>query len=104
MKLLHRDFHIDFMGKKNIFFIISAACLVVIALWGVIFGVDLDISFKGGTIFTYTYSDANADLGRRRPERAGRGSGGGAQAGLGQQHPQPGHLHDQRGDHGGQLH
>ena len=62
MKLLHRDFHIDFMGKKNIFFIISAACLVVIALWGVIFGVDLDISFKGGTIFTYTYTDANADL------------------------------------------
>ena len=52
MKLLHRDFHIDFMGKKKIFFIISAACMVIIALWGVIFGVDLDISFKGGTIFT----------------------------------------------------
>ena len=62
MKLLHRDFHIDFMGKKKIFFIISAACMVIIALWGVIFGVDLDISFKGGTIFTYTYSDANAEL------------------------------------------
>ena len=62
MKLLHRDFHIDFMGKKKIFFIISAACMVSIALWGVIFGVDLDISFKGGTIFTYTYSDANAEL------------------------------------------
>ncbi len=62
MKLLHRDFHIDFMGKKKIFYLISAVCLVVIALWGVIFGVELDISFKGGTIFTYTYSDTDAAL------------------------------------------
>lgn len=45
----------DFVGKRKVFFIISACLMGVILLATVIFGVKLDIQFKGGTIINYAY-------------------------------------------------
>ncbi len=46
---------VNFIGKKKIFFSISIAILLIGAVFAVIFGVNLDIQFKGGTIITYAY-------------------------------------------------
>ena len=48
-------FKIDFVGKKKMFFIISAAAIAISILSTFIFGANLDIQFKGGTILTYVY-------------------------------------------------
>lgn len=59
MKL--REF--PFIQSKRTFFIISLCLIVLTLLATVIFGVNLDISFKGGTIITYSFDgdlDANA--------------------------------------------
>jgi len=47
---------IDFIGNKKIYFIFSVCLIAVILLCALIFGVKLDIQFKGGTIVTYTYA------------------------------------------------
>lgn len=47
---------IDFVGKRKIYFTISAALIAVTILFSFILGVDVDIEFKGGTILTYTAS------------------------------------------------
>lgn len=46
---------INFIGKKKIFFIFSACLAAAIIICTVVFGVKLDIQFKGGTIVTFTY-------------------------------------------------
>ena len=46
---------IDFFGKRKIFYIISCTLLAIAVVFGLVFGVDLDIQFKGGTIATYSY-------------------------------------------------
>ncbi len=51
--------NIDFVGKRKLFLSISAILIVIVALGTIIFGVDLDISFKGGTIISYTYQDGD---------------------------------------------
>lgn len=45
----------DFIGKRKIFFTISCALFAIILLTSIIFGVKMDIQFKGGTIVTYLY-------------------------------------------------
>lgn len=45
----------DFVGNKKMFFIISAAAIAVSILSTFVFGANLDIQFKGGTILTYIY-------------------------------------------------
>ena len=54
----------DFVGKKKIFFTISIALLAVSMVCAVVFGVNLDIQFKGGAIMTYSYDGeiAKADF------------------------------------------
>ncbi len=47
---------IDFVGKKKIFFSISIALMAIILISTFIFGVNLAIEFKGGTLITYSYS------------------------------------------------
>ncbi len=51
---MSRAYHIDFMGKRKIFFLITAllilACVVLTP-----FRAKLDVSFAGGTMITYTY-------------------------------------------------
>ena len=45
----------DFIGNKKKFFTFSIVLLAVVILSTFIFGADLDIRFKGGTILTYSY-------------------------------------------------
>lgn len=54
--------NIDFIGKRKIFFTISIVLVAFSILSTFIFGVDLDIQFKGGTIITYVYDgELNCD-------------------------------------------
>ena len=46
----------DFVGKLKTWLIVSAAIMLVGVACLAIFGVDLDISFKGGTRIQYPYS------------------------------------------------
>ncbi len=48
-------FNIDFIKNKKIYFIISAVLVSVSILSTFVFGVNLDIQFKGGTILTFLY-------------------------------------------------
>lgn len=52
---MHKTFNFDFIGKRKLFFTISIALVAFSILSTFIFGVDLDIQFKGGTIITYVY-------------------------------------------------
>lgn len=47
---------IDFVSKRKIFFIISAAVIAITIIFALIFGVKVDIQFKGGTMITYGYT------------------------------------------------
>lgn len=46
---------LNFIGKSKIFFGISLAIILIGIVCNIIFGVTLDIQFKGGTIVTYTF-------------------------------------------------
>lgn len=48
--------HIDFVKNRKIYYIISCSLLALALLISIIFGVKVDIQFKGGTIATYSYS------------------------------------------------
>lgn len=55
--------NIDFVGKRKVFVIISAAAFAMTLALSFIMGVNVDIRFKGGTILTYSYEgeiDTNA--------------------------------------------
>lgn len=52
---MHKTFNFDFIGKRKLFFTISIVLIAFSILSTFIFGVDLDIQFKGGTIITYVY-------------------------------------------------
>ncbi len=45
----------DFVGKRKLFYIISAAFILVGLVINLIFGVKLDIEFTGGTLLRYGY-------------------------------------------------
>ena len=46
----------DFIAKRKLFCYISAAIMLVGIVFNIIFGVELDIQFKGGTMLKYGYS------------------------------------------------
>lgn len=46
----------DIIGKRKIFFSVSGGLMVFILLFSVIFGVAIDIQFKGGALLTYGYT------------------------------------------------
>lgn len=52
---MHKTFNFDFIGKRKLFFTISIVLVAFSILSTFIFGVDLDIQFKGGTIIAYVY-------------------------------------------------
>lgn len=54
--------NIDFIGKRKVFLSISVILIAIVVLGTIIFGVDLDIRFKGGTIISYTYEDSKKEL------------------------------------------
>lgn len=47
---------IDFVKKRKIFFIISLSVIAVTLIVSLVFGVELDIQFKGGAMVQYTYT------------------------------------------------
>ncbi|MFZ2538841.1 MAG: protein translocase subunit SecF [Oscillospiraceae bacterium] len=46
----------DFVGKRKIYFAISLVLISIVFLVSFVFGVELDVAFKGGSIITYNYS------------------------------------------------
>ena len=46
----------DFYGSRKIFFVFSAVLMAAVLLCSFIFGVNISIEFKGGTLATYGYS------------------------------------------------
>lgn len=46
----------DFYGTRKVFFTLSAILMVVVLLCCFIFGVNISIEFKGGTLSTYSYT------------------------------------------------
>ena len=52
---------IDFYGHRKVYFTISLSIIVVSLLISIIFGVKMDIQFKGGSIITYSY-EGNLDM------------------------------------------
>lgn len=53
---------IDFVGKFKIFFSISVAIILIGIIMNIVFGVQLSITFKGGSTMTYSYvNEIDAD-------------------------------------------
>lgn len=52
--LKNREF--KFVGNRKKFFIFSIVLMAVIIVSSFVFGVELDISFKGGTLINYSYT------------------------------------------------
>lgn len=46
----------DFVKNRKIFYIISCSLIAIAVIVSLVFGVKVDIQFKGGTIATYSYS------------------------------------------------
>ncbi len=49
---------IDFVGNKKIFFAIPAVILALTLIFSILFGIEVDIQFKGGSMITYSYTDS----------------------------------------------
>lgn len=64
------DLNIDFIGKRKIYYTISIALIAIGILVSAIFGVKLDIQFKGGAIVKYTYSGT---VDKQKAEDAAKG-------------------------------
>lgn len=53
---MKKEYNLDIIGKKKIFFIISSGLILIAVLVSLIFGVKIDIQFSGGTMLTYSYT------------------------------------------------
>ena len=64
---------IDFVGKFKIFFSISVAVILIGIIMNIVFGVQLSITFKGGSTMTYSYvNEIDADaVAKTVKEKAG---------------------------------
>ncbi len=72
----------DIIGNRKRFFLFSTVLIVFILLFSLVFGVEMDIQFKGGAMLTYGYegeaslsaiqSDIEAALGSRVTLQTGR--------------------------------
>lgn len=51
-----KKWNIDFFGHRKIYFTISIVLMIAMLVGSVVFGVDLDIQFKGGALITYSYT------------------------------------------------
>ncbi len=59
---MKKQFNIDFVGKRKIFFTISIVLLLLAAILSFVRGVSVDIEFTGGYILTYSYTTDTLDL------------------------------------------
>lgn len=48
--------YFDFVGSRKIYYIISASLFAIALISALIFGVEIDIQFRGGTMATYSYA------------------------------------------------
>lgn len=46
----------NFIGNRKKFFIFSSVLIIIIFAWALIFGVQMDIQFKGGAMLSYSYT------------------------------------------------
>ena len=79
----------DIIGNRKRFFLFSTVLIVFIILFSLVFGVEMDIQFKGGAMLTYGYegeaslsaiqSDIEAALGSRVTLQTGSSIATGAQ-------------------------
>lgn len=68
---------LDIFGKRKIFFTVPIVIAVIAVIVALIFGIEVDIEFKGGTIMTYSYSgDLDTDAVKSAAESYGYGSVG----------------------------
>ena len=52
----------DIVGKRKIFYIASTSVIIIALIIGAIFGVEMSIDFKGGTMLSYSYEgEINTD-------------------------------------------
>lgn len=51
-----KKWNINFFGHHKIYFGLSIALIVLMLAGAAVFGVDLDIQFKGGALITYSYT------------------------------------------------
>jgi preprotein translocase subunit SecF len=49
-------FHFDYFGKRRWFFLLSFVLLLTGLVFALVFGVKLDIQFKGGSILKYAHT------------------------------------------------
>lgn len=50
-----KKWNIDFYGHRKIYFTVSALLIAITLVGALLFGISLDIQFKGGAIITYSY-------------------------------------------------
>ena len=46
----------DIVGKRKIYYIVSSAIILLALIVSFVFGVKVDIQFKGGTMISYSYT------------------------------------------------
>lgn len=51
-----KTWNIDFYGHRKIYFALSLILIAAMLVGTLVFGVDLDIQFKGGALITYSYT------------------------------------------------
>ncbi len=51
-----KKWNIDFFGHRKIYFSLSIVLIVMMLIGAAVFGVNLDIQFKGGALITYSYT------------------------------------------------
>ncbi len=57
------EYHgVDYVGKRKIFVIISAAVILLTVVCTFVLGVKVDIRFKGGSMLTYSYTGEITDV------------------------------------------
>ena len=54
--MARKQHYFDFVGSRKIYYIISGSIFAVALLFALIFGVEIDIQFRGGTMATYSYA------------------------------------------------
>ncbi len=53
---MRNEIKFDFIAHRKLFMIISACILLLGLIVNIIFGVEMDVSFKGGTVLKYSYT------------------------------------------------
>lgn len=60
----HRDFHINFIKNKKIYFGISIGLILIGLIFNIVFGSKMDIKFTGGAIVKYSYTGSEVSSDR----------------------------------------